>query len=82
MYPRRKLAKLYADVFGYFWLPCPFPGCGEMFGGHEAGEYTYRDGNRSRLTCKLHDGENQKEVEAAGYTYVKGMRILHLTPPE
>lgn len=25
--------KLYANFFGYFWLPCPI--CGEMFGGHE-----------------------------------------------
>jgi len=25
----------YADLFGYFWLPCPY--CGEPFGGHEIG---------------------------------------------
>ena len=29
----RFLHKLYADFFGYFWLPCWF--CGEMYGGHE-----------------------------------------------
>ena len=29
----RRLNKLYANVFGYFWLPCPV--CGEDFGGHE-----------------------------------------------
>ena len=78
----RTLSKAYADVFGFFWLPCPFPGCGEMFGGHECGEYIYRDDienpYRGRMTCKRHDGENQKEVEAAGYDYVKGMRILKL----
>jgi hypothetical protein len=27
------LNKLYAWVFGYFWLPCPK--CGAMFGGHQ-----------------------------------------------
>lgn len=27
------LHRLYAWMFGYFWLPCPV--CGRMFGGHE-----------------------------------------------
>lgn len=27
------LHRLYAFIFGYFWLPCPK--CGEMFGGHQ-----------------------------------------------
>jgi hypothetical protein len=30
----RGFHKLYANLMGYFWLPCPV--CGEMFGGHEA----------------------------------------------
>lgn len=25
--------KIYARMFGYFWLPCPV--CGKHFGGHE-----------------------------------------------
>ena len=29
----RLLHKMYAALFGYFWLPCPV--CGQMFGGHE-----------------------------------------------
>ena len=29
----RFLHRLYANVMGYFWLPCP--NCGRMFGGHE-----------------------------------------------
>jgi hypothetical protein len=29
----RALHRWYANVFGYFWSPCPL--CGEMFGGHE-----------------------------------------------
>ncbi|MFA5307692.1 MAG: hypothetical protein WC365_09645 [Candidatus Babeliales bacterium] len=29
----RTLNKIYANLFGYFWLPCPI--CEEMFGGHE-----------------------------------------------
>ena len=31
----RLLNKLYAWMFGYFWLPCPV--CKENFGGHESG---------------------------------------------
>jgi len=26
--------KIYAWIFGYFWIPCPK--CGKMFGGHES----------------------------------------------
>jgi hypothetical protein len=29
----RTLNRLYARLFGYFWLPCPL--CGQMSGGHE-----------------------------------------------
>lgn len=31
----RLFNKLYAQAFGYFWLPCPI--CGQEFGGHEWG---------------------------------------------
>ena len=29
----RTLNRIYASLFGYFWLPCPL--CGQMSGGHE-----------------------------------------------
>lgn len=29
----RRLHRLWAAMFGYFWLPCPL--CGREFGGHE-----------------------------------------------
>ena len=29
----RIVHKIYADLRGYFWMPCPL--CHEMFGGHE-----------------------------------------------
>jgi len=29
----RCLQHLYANLMGYFWLPCPI--CGKYFGGHE-----------------------------------------------
>jgi len=31
----RTLNKIYAFIFGYFWLPCRI--CGQNFGGHECG---------------------------------------------
>ena len=31
----RTLNRIYAWLFGYFWLPCPV--CGREFGGHECG---------------------------------------------
>ena len=37
----RWLAKLQADVGGYFWLPCPI--CGENFGGQEVGPAALMD---------------------------------------
>ena len=32
----RLLNKIYANLSGYFWLPCPI--CGRMFGGHECSD--------------------------------------------
>lgn len=33
----RKLNKAFANLNGYFWLPCPL--CGKKFGGHEWRDY-------------------------------------------
>lgn len=32
-YRWRRVHRAYAELFGYFWLPCPL--CGEYSGGHE-----------------------------------------------
>lgn len=37
-YHPRALNKIWAHIFGYFWLPCPL--CGRNFGGHEWREPT------------------------------------------
>lgn len=46
------LNKLYAGLFGYFWLPCPV--CGRMFGGHQVarshGATVIKDG-RAMIVC-------------------------------
>ena len=45
----RKAAKAYANLFGYFWLPCPT--CGQMFGGHEIGGSVPVRGDTSLRKC-------------------------------
>ena len=73
----RYAAKELAESIGYFYMPCPFPGCGEMFAGFETGEYTIWDTPTSgRMTCHKHDHLVQQEVEEAGFVYQKGMQIL------
>lgn len=67
--PERIVAKTYANNHGYFWLPCPFPGCGRMFGGHECGAYTVIDSERENgmtgsMTCQLHDDFAKEAFEA------------------
>ena len=45
---------LYADLLGYFWLPCP--SCGGMFGGHEIGQRTiWISPGRGVCCCKWCD---------------------------
>jgi len=41
VYPRW-LARLWAKLMGYFWLPCPV--CGDPFAGFEWGEHSMMDG--------------------------------------
>ena len=58
----RKINKLYANLFGYFWLPCP--SCDKMFGGHEGkavgGKTVLRDG---RTYCVCPDCERNPEIK-------------------
>lgn len=44
----RLLNRIYAWLFGYFWLPCP--ACGDMFGGHEV---TMQMGGKQYETGKI-----------------------------
>ena len=49
---RRKIRwfqKIYAILFGYFWLPCPI--CGKYFGGHE-----WQDNNYTALQISQYEG--------------------------
>lgn len=57
----RFLNRVYAFVFGYFWLTCPI--CKEYFGGHESGRYGYK----TRIVCKSIDCN----VAAAVMTYIE-----------
>lgn len=45
----RWVHRLYAWTSGYFWLPCPI--CGEMFGGHEAGQASIKSNGHNLVIC-------------------------------
>lgn len=54
--------KLYADVFGYFWLPCPR--CGRYFGGHEwkhVDQHIYKNRNWQGICLECYGNITQKE---------------------
>ena len=45
------MKKLFAKMFGYFWLQCPI--CYEYFGGFESSKYSLIvSENKSRCVCK------------------------------
>ena len=54
----RILHKLFANIFGYFWTPCPL--CGIQFGGHEVKQIVFvylPDGTKKQIcpsTACLH----------------------------
>jgi hypothetical protein len=50
----RAVNKIFAAVFGYFWLPCPL--CDQHFGGHEWRDI---DGNISDIQI---DGEEVRKA--------------------
>ena len=64
----RLLNKLYAWLFGYFWLPCPV--CGRDFGGHEAGfdALVAEDGKSAQIVC----GDPQCSHDAAVLNTARG----------
>ena len=47
------MKRLFAKLFGYFWLPCPI--CGNWYGGFEiakTGLLTVRDISKGKTVCK------------------------------
>ena len=47
----RRLNKWYANLMGFYWLPCPV--CGQMYGGHEAAGNVLENGTPiSDMVCK------------------------------
>lgn len=69
----RFLHKLYANLFGYYWIPCPL--CGEYMGGHEhswkeSGHLDLGDG-RGKTTCRDCKEDAEKINRENGYpTYM------------
>lgn len=46
----RLFHRIYAFVFGYFWLPCPI--CGNYFGGHECGGTLMQNFHSGKAVCR------------------------------
>ena len=66
--------RLYAHLFGYFWLPCPM--CGSYFGGHE-GPWVGReslmvDTQTSQVCCP----DRRCSVNAAKLNTLKTGRVV------
>jgi hypothetical protein len=51
---QRFLNKVYASIFGYFWIPCPL--CGKEFGGQEWKSY---DGKSDSIPSKKNIGAGE-----------------------
>lgn len=67
----RFLNWLYAELFNYFWLPCPI--CGQMFGGHECGQTGYR----GRVVCKdvrCHMSAVARTLSEGGQVFVTSIK--------
>ena len=58
----RMLNKLYANLFGYFWLPCAY--CGQMMGGHEWHGYEPSGWNGSGICRDCSDTVRARLVRA------------------
>ena len=61
----RLLDNLYANLMGYFWLPCPV--CGIEFGGHEIVQtepLVSHDGS-AHVVCSHACGKKAKDLNAA-----------------
>ena len=57
-YHPRFINKLYADLVGYFWTPCPI--CGRGFGGHEwSGILMITEDNGKGVCPKCKDMANE-----------------------
>lgn len=81
----RRLNKLYADILGYFWLPCQL--CGQMYGGHEwkdvGGESSRLDGRGICPDCtRAGKGEDANQMFIEGGVYIGEMLVgMETTEP-
>ena len=64
---------LYAEMFGYFWLPCSL--CGKNFGGHEwlPGNNLYHNGTLGEGVCP-NCGDKARELNAKNAIDESGFR--------
>ncbi len=79
----------YANVFGYFWLPCPI--CGDYFGGHEAkavdfveiedplGGKNYKVGICPNKICQEEAREKEKIIVKPHNNYIYYIKVKNLS---
>lgn len=60
--------KIYAWLFGYFWLPCPV--CKKMFGGHEIANVmtagVLAEDGRAYAVCRNRDCNKKATIKFWG----------------
>ena len=65
----RFIHRIYADLFGYFWLPCPI--CGRDFGGHEIGDVSLMHSpHEGRLVC-CNCGKEARRLNQKGGRWIE-----------
>lgn len=71
----RWLARAWARVFGYFWLPCPV--CHEPFAGFEWGEYSMMTGDAAGTgVCARPSCQAVAEASAKEFYAKQGRRLI------
>jgi len=61
---------LYANLFGYFWVPCPI--CEKYFGGHEKHGDLCISKHGGELTCWACRKEANKRNKKNGFIVIVG----------
>lgn len=57
----REEAKAVAARYGYFFLPCPFPGCANEFAGFELGGSIWYEEHKGIAVCPDHPDDYAPE---------------------
>ncbi len=73
----RCLSHLYANILGYFWIPCPV--CHRPFGGHEMGAGAlYSPGSmHGQIVCRDPACEAEAEASQHRHWHELGLAVVY-----